>query len=89
MPAQTPAVTESEILAWCDAYLRERLKLPGTPIDNDAEFASLGLDSAEAVFLVAAIEDWLGLELSSDTALEHPSLAKLSRFVAEQLALKS
>jgi len=89
MPAQTPAVTESEILEWCGAYLRDKLKLSGAAVDKDAEFASLGLDSAESVFLVAAIEDWLGLELSSDTAVEHATPAKLSRFVADKLALKS
>ena len=54
-------------------------------IDVHAEFASLGLDSAESVFFVAAIEDWLGLELASDTAMEHPTIAQLTRFVASRL----
>ena len=44
---------------------------------------------AKSVFLVAAIEDWLGLELASDTAMEHPTIAQLSRFVAGRLDLKS
>ena len=77
-----PHVTEPEIAAWCADYLRKTLKLPDGPIDSDAEFVSLGLDSAESVFLVAAIEDWLGLELASDTAIEHPTIAKLASFVA-------
>jgi acyl carrier protein len=78
------AVTESDIKAWCAAYLRKKLRLPDTPIDADAEFVSLGLDSAESVFLVSAIEDWLGVELASDTAIEHPTLAQLARFVASR-----
>jgi acyl carrier protein len=86
MPQHTPHATEPEIQAWCAAYLRKALKLPDSPIDVHAEFASLGLDSAESVFLVAAIEDWLGLELASDTAIEHPTIAQLSRFVAGRRA---
>jgi acyl carrier protein len=82
-----PQVTEPEISAWCADYLRRTLKLPDGPIDLDAEFVSLGLDSAESVFLVAAIEDWLGLELASDTAIEHPTIAKLTRFVAGRLGV--
>jgi acyl carrier protein len=37
------------------------------------------------VFLVSAIEDWLGLELASDTAVEHPSIAQLADFVADRV----
>lgn len=82
------AVTELDIEAWCAAYLRKKLRLPDAPIDPDAEFVSLGLDSAESVFLVSAIEDWLGVELSSDTAIEHPTLAQLARFVAGRVATR-
>ena len=73
MPRHSPDATEPDIQTWCAAYLRKALKLPDAPIDVHAEFASLGLDSAESVFFVAAIEDWLGLELASDTAMEHPT----------------
>lgn len=89
MPPQMTDATEPDIQAWCAGYLRKALKLPNTPLDPDAEFASLGLDSAESVFFVSAIEDWLGLELASDTAMEHPTLTQLSRFVAGQLRAKS
>jgi acyl carrier protein len=41
------------------------------------------------VFFVAAIEDWLGLELASDTAMEHPTIARLTRFVADQREIQS
>jgi acyl carrier protein len=81
-------VTESDIQAWCAAYLRKKLRLPDAPIDTDAEFVSLGLDSAESVFLVSAIEDWLGLELASDTAIEHPTLAKFAHFIAGRMAAR-
>ena len=80
-----PHVTQPEIATWCADYLRRTLKLPDGPIDMNAEFPSLGLDSAESVFLVSAIEDWLGLELASDTAVEHPTIAQLANFIADQL----
>jgi acyl carrier protein len=89
MPQHSPDATEADIEAWCAAYLRTALKMPGAPIDVHAEFTSLGLDSAESVFFVAAIEDWLGLELASDTAMEYPTIARLTRFVAGLLATKS
>jgi acyl carrier protein len=85
MPPQTPLATEPDIRAWCATYLRKALKLPDAPIDEHTEFSSLGLDSAESVFFVAAIEDWLRLDLASDTAMEHPTLAQLARFVAGRL----
>jgi acyl carrier protein len=88
MPQQSLDATEPDIQAWCAAYLRTTLKLPAAP-DVHAEFASLGLDSAESVFFVAAIEDWLGLELASDTAMEYPTIAQLTRFVASRLDMKS
>lgn len=80
-----PHVTQPEIAAWCADYLRRTLKLPDGRIDMHAEFPSLGLDSAESVFLVSAIEDWLGLELASDTAVEHPTIAQLADFIADRL----
>jgi acyl carrier protein len=89
MPPLTPLATEPDIQAWCAGYLRKALKLPDTPIDEHTEFSSLGLDSAESVFFVAAIEDWLGLDLASDTAMEHPTLAQLARFVAGRLGAGS
>jgi acyl carrier protein len=87
--SHTQDAAEPDIQAWCVAYLRKALKLGDARIDVHADFASLGLDSAESVFLVAAIEDWLGLELASDTAMEHPTVAELARFVACQLGTKS
>ena len=80
-----PHVTQPEIAAWCADYLRRTLKLPDGPIDVNAEFPSLGLDSAESVFLVSAIEDWLGLELASDTAVEHPSITQVVGIIADRL----
>jgi acyl carrier protein len=85
MSTQVQDVTETDIQLWCAAYLRKALRLKHSIVDINADFAGLGLDSAESVFLVSAIEDWLGLELSSETAIEHRTIANLAHFVACKL----
>jgi acyl carrier protein len=45
-------------------------------------FARLGLDSANSVFLIVELEDWLGLELTPDLLFEHPTIGELARHLA-------
>jgi len=89
MPQHATHPTEADIREWCIDYLRKALKQPNGDFDAHAEFVSFGLDSAESVFMIAAIEDWLELELASDTAVEHPTIAALAAFVARELAAQS
>jgi acyl carrier protein len=89
MPQHAANATEADIREWCTGYLCKALKQPNAGFDVNAEFVSLGLDSAESVFMIAAIEDWLGLELASDTAVEHSTIADLATFVARELAAQS
>ena len=82
-------VTEEAVRSWCGDYLAKALRIHRHRIDDNANFASFGLDSAESVFLVTALEDWLGLELESETAIEHPTVTDLARFIMTRLAEKS
>lgn len=59
---------------------------PIAKIDPAAKFDSLGLDSAESVFLASALEDWIGVPLHAEAAMDHPNIAALSRFVHETIA---
>jgi acyl carrier protein len=79
-------VTEAAVRTWCGDYLAKALRIRRDRIDDDANFASFGLDSAESVFMVTALEDWLGLELDSETAIEHPTVTELARFIMTRLA---
>jgi acyl carrier protein len=81
--------TESEIRDWCVAYLAKSLKLRPESIDPQAKFARLGMDSAASVFLVADLEDWLGLELSAELIFEHQTPAALARYLAARCAASS
>jgi acyl carrier protein len=78
--------TETEIRDWCLAYLARSLKLAPEHIDPRAKFARLGMDSAASVFLVAELEDWLGLELSVELIFEHQTPAALARHLAARCA---
>ena len=78
--------TESEIRDWCVAYLAKSLKLAPERIDPQAKFARLGMDSAASVFLVADLEDWLGLELSVELMFEYQTPAALARYLAARCA---
>jgi acyl carrier protein len=78
--------SESEIRDWCVAYLAKSLRLAPERIDPQAKFARLGMDSAASVFLVAELEDWLGLELSVELIFEHQTPAALARYLARHCA---
>jgi len=73
---------EAEIRTWCIGYLAETLKLPPADIDPNAKFARLGLDSAMSIFLLTAIEDWLGVELSAELVFEHQTVAEVAHYLA-------
>jgi len=44
----------------------------------------MGLDSANSVFLIVELEDWLGLELTPELLFEHPTIRVLARHLAER-----
>jgi acyl carrier protein len=73
---------EAEIRDWCVKYLIRTLDLPEQAIDPDANFARLGMDSANSVYLIVELEEWLGIELTPDLIFEHPTVAELARHLA-------
>ena len=80
MRAENPS--ETAIRDWCVEYLARTLDLPSHTIDPKITFARLGLDSANSVFLIVELEDWLGLELTPDLVFEHPTICELARHLA-------
>ena len=60
--------------------------MPDQNIDADVKFARLGLDSANSVYLIVGLEDWLGLELTPDLVFEHPTISDLARYLAKSIA---
>ena len=80
MRAENPS--ETAIRDWCVEYLARTLDLPDHTIDPEMTFARLGLDSANSVFLIVELEEWLGLELTPDLLVEHPTIEELARHLA-------
>lgn len=73
------SVTEAQIRAWCTQEIAQILGIASDRIGHDVKFARLGLDSANAMQLLLALEDHLGIELSPETVFDHPTIAELAR----------
>jgi acyl carrier protein len=78
--------SEAAIRDWCAKYLARTLDLPDEQIQPDVKFARLGLDSANSVYLIVELEEWLGLELTPELIFEHPTIADLARHLAGRAA---
>jgi acyl carrier protein len=87
MPPENPS--ESTIRDWCVQYLARTLELSDQVIDPEVKFDRLGLDSANSVYLIVELEDWLGLELAPDLVFEHPTISELARYLAGRVASES
>ena len=72
-----------EIAAWFVSRLSQELGLSPTEIDTSLPFAHYGLDSVHAIRLTAALEAWLGRELSPTLAYEYPAIDLLSQHLAK------
>ncbi len=79
-PPQTPAesVERSDIEAWLKRRLSELLECSPDAISAEAQFASLGLQSVDAVALAGELEEWLARELPHSLIYEFPSVGRLA-----------
>ena len=78
--------SEAAIRDWCVKYLARTLDLPEEQIQPDVTFARLGLDSANSVYLIVELEEWLGLELTHELIFDHPTISDLARYLAGRAA---
>jgi acyl carrier protein len=78
--------SEPAIRDWCVSYLARMLDLQGHQIDPDATFARLGLDSANSLYLLVELEEWLGVELAPDLLSEYRTISDLARHLAARTA---
>ncbi|MGO9652718.1 amino acid adenylation domain-containing protein [Mycobacterium sp.] len=75
-----------EIAAWFVSQLSSELGLLPTEIETSVQFANYGLDSVHAIRLTAALQTWLGRELSPTLAYEYPTIDLISEFLAQDRA---
>lgn len=76
--------TEANIRDWCVRCVANILDLPVNEISEHDKFARLGLDSASAVHLIVALEEWLDIEIAPEILSDYPTIAALARYVAAQ-----
>jgi acyl carrier protein len=76
------SLTEAEIREWCCGHVARLLEVSPKQIGADVTFARLGLDSANAIHLMLALEEWLGIELDPELVAEYPTVAALARYLA-------
>ncbi len=70
---------------WLAEWLIVRAGVEPRDIDRDKPFSDYGLDSMTAVELSGETEDWSGIELTPVVAWNHPTIADLSHFIADEL----
>lgn len=78
-----------EIATWLKLYLAKILDLAPDEIDENMAFDRHGLDSSAAVGMSGDLSNWLGSEVDSSVAFDHPSIAKMSRALAEDEKLRA
>ena len=65
------------------SYLSQLTDIPIERIDVDAPLEHYGLDSIGAAGLSGHLSEKLDIELSADMAYEHPTIASMTRHIAE------
>jgi acyl carrier protein len=71
--------------SWMTEWLIARAGVQPSDVDLERSFADYGLDSMTAVEMSGEIEDWSGVELTPVVAWNHPTVARLSSFIVDQL----
>jgi acyl carrier protein len=81
MTSEKPRVAEPDICAWCVDYLVTTLKLPARWVVPEVKFTRMGMDSAMAVYLQMALEEWLEIELPPELLFEQETIAEVASYI--------
>ncbi|MGK7918068.1 MAG: beta-ketoacyl synthase N-terminal-like domain-containing protein, partial [Prochloraceae cyanobacterium] len=71
------------IESWLVENIAQRLGVNNSEIDIEEPFASLGLDSVQAVRLSADLEDYLELKLSPTLVYDYPNISSLAGYLSQ------
>jgi acyl carrier protein len=78
--------TANEISNWLVERVGALTGVPADEVDPAAPLARHGIDSVAAITLIADLEKWLGYRFRDNPLDRYPTIAALSRFLAEQTA---
>ncbi|MEQ9366968.1 MAG: SDR family NAD(P)-dependent oxidoreductase [Leptospirales bacterium] len=80
------AGNEAAVKSKLKELLSKELRLPTERFEDDRNFGDYGVDSVLLAAVVRKIERWLGRPFDPSSMLEHPTLARLSSFIARNYA---
>jgi acyl-CoA synthetase (AMP-forming)/AMP-acid ligase II/3-oxoacyl-(acyl-carrier-protein) synthase/acyl carrier protein len=83
---QLPVASQKQtrIQNWLVENIAQRLGVDVSEIDIEEPFATLGLDSVQAVRLSADLEDWLEVKLSPTVIYDYPNIVSLASYLAQE-----
>ena len=84
-PREAAHRSEQDLAGWLRERVARGRKVAPDDIDLDEPLTTYGLDSVDAVAIVADLEAWLGLELDAGLAWDFPTIRSLARHLAEEL----
>jgi hypothetical protein len=84
-----PTPNESDIIDWGVAYLAATFKTLRENIRPHEKFARLGMDTAASGLCIVELEDWLGIELSTEIVFSYPTPAELAHNSARRYTSQS
>jgi acyl carrier protein len=78
--------TADEIEHWLVERVATLTGAPADEVDPAAPLTRHGLDSVAAISLIADLEKWLGYRFRENPLEQYPTIAALSRFLADETA---
>ena len=76
------SLSASEIQLWLVNYLAELLEVDSSEINPAAPFTSHGLNSLSTAGMASDLAQWLGKEISPDSAYQYPTIEALATHLA-------
>jgi acyl carrier protein len=84
MNVDNTKVSAEAIKVWLLEKFSYKLKCGIAEINPDQLFVDFGLDSTEVLLLAGELESWIEIELPPTAMWYHPTIEKLSQFIAEE-----
>jgi acyl-CoA synthetase (AMP-forming)/AMP-acid ligase II/acyl carrier protein len=84
-PAPCSPPSAAEIESWLVERITARLRLAPGDVNVRTPFLELGMSSLDALEIAAALEGWLGRQLSPTAIYNHPTISSLAQWLASPL----
>lgn len=76
------ASDQAALATWCTSFLAGMLERAPSEINPNTKFARMGVDSVMSVELTFALEELLDIKLSPDVIADHPTISRLTGYLA-------